>query len=287
MSNDKKDINRLKEEIASLKTELNKINDDKEEWFTKKEELKKEIADLISKVKTLRKVSIPGKDLENLKNERDNRNIKVKELIGKIQELKKEKSSILLKYNIEQDPEGIKRSIDKLDEKIETEALSISAEKKLMEKIKSLKKSYNELGDVKSISDKINDISKEINEVKGRANVAHETYKTALKKSRKGYKEFFSVSRQINVIKKQQERAFDMFISFKNKFADVSRQLKDKLFLAKTVDTNIKKVVKEDKKKKVDKYIEEKAEKAEEKLKKGKKLTNEDILAMQGKEENL
>ena len=51
MSNEKADLKRLKMEIASLNSQSKKIRYDKEEWFKKKEDLKKEISILIEKVR--------------------------------------------------------------------------------------------------------------------------------------------------------------------------------------------------------------------------------------------
>ena len=293
MSDEKKDLNALEEEINSLKTQLNAINEDKERWFKQKEDLKNEIRILIDKVKEIRKDGgISNEEVEKLRKERDEYNNRVRELIKKIRELNEEKNSLLKKYGLKEDPIKIKETIDKLNEKIETEAISFDKEKKLMEQIKRLKKAYDQVGNVKEITNKISDISKQIEIDKDKANEAHKKLKEALKGHRSGYREFFSLSRQINMIKKQQEKAFEMFISFKKRFVELSTQLKNKLMQARELskDKGGKrqefKIGQEIKKKqRDDRIIEEKIKKVEEKIKKGEKLTTEDLLTMQGKKE--
>ena len=285
MDDSKKDLKELQKEINSLRSDLKRINEDKESWFKKKEDLKGDIADLISKVKDQKKISDTSSDqATKLIQERNEYNKNVKKLIENVIALQKEKKQLLDKYKIEHDPEILKKNIEKLEEKIETEALSIDAEKRLMDRIKRLKKYYGELGGVKLVSDKIGEISKEIEETKTKANEAHYKLKELMKEKKSGLSEFFNISRQINIIKKQQERAFEMFISLKNNFINVSRQLNEKLnILNKTKqDKQAKEKQKEEKKRKKQlKIIEEKTKIAQEKMKRGEKLTTEDLLVLQ------
>ena len=231
---EKQDLKTIQKEIHSLRSELNKIKDDREEWFKKKEALKKEIAELIVKIKGLKKHGdISTEEAKKLMAERDQYNTQVKKLIENISSLQKEKREFLEKYKIKHDPGILKKNIQKLEEKIETEALTIDTEKRLMQQIKRLKKYYDELSDVKAISDKITEMSKEIEETRKKADESHKKFKEAMKERKSGYKEFFNLSSQINVIKKQQEKAFEMFISLKNSFFNVSKQLQKKLSLVK------------------------------------------------------
>ena len=240
MSNEKTDYKNLKKEIVSLKAQLREINKDKEKWFKQKEDLKKDIATLIAKVKEIKKEGdISTSEAEKLKKERDRHNEQVKQLISKINYLKKEKELLLDKYGLKEDPEKLKKNIEMMEEKIETEALSIDREKKLMDQIKRMKKAYGDLGGVKLVSDKITGISKEIEETKKKANEAHAKMRKVLKEKKSWYKEFFSLSKQINVIKKQQEKAFEMFIGFKNKFVEVSKQLSGVLSREREAKTDI------------------------------------------------
>ena len=79
MSDEKIDYKNLKKEIANLKTQLKQISNDKEEWFKKKEDLKKDIWALIEKIKSLKKgTDVSTAEAEKLKKERDAYNAEVK-----------------------------------------------------------------------------------------------------------------------------------------------------------------------------------------------------------------
>jgi len=148
MTTNKANLKDLNKEINSLKSNLKSINNDKERWFKNKEELKKEMLVLIEKVKIVQKENDPSK-VDALKKERDRYNSEVKNLINKIRELKKEKESFLKKHGISEDPVNIKKSIEKIETKIETEVLSVDKERRLMVTIKRMKKDYEALGGIK------------------------------------------------------------------------------------------------------------------------------------------
>jgi len=281
-------LNNLRTEITSLKSELAKINAEKETWFKEKEEQKKKIKELINEIKDLkgRKDSF-NVVYQELKTKRDEHNKKVSELISKIKELNTRKKETSKKLGIKYEPTRIKEMITKLEERIETEALPFKKEKEVMEEIKKLRKAYEESGDVAKISEEAEKISKEIDENRQKATEYHTKLKEHIKANR-GYRDFISLSRQIEFLKNSQEKAFNTFLLLKNKFLSLNKVLKYKLFEAKKINEQIsnKKKQKEEKKKEFEKkIIEEKAKIIEEKFKNTKKLTTEDLIVLGKKDE--
>ena len=106
---EKTDFKALKGEIASLRKQLAEINSDKEKWFRQKEDLKKEMAVLIDKVKNIKKEgNASASEIKKLKKERDSYNAEVKNLIEKVKEVHKERKNILEKHGIKESPDNIK-----------------------------------------------------------------------------------------------------------------------------------------------------------------------------------
>ncbi len=268
----------LKTEITELKKILNELNVEKEEWFTEKESLKKEVANLISQIKKIKfSKDKDNKETQKLKSEREKYNNKVKELIAEFKKLNSEKQKVMKDKKITFNPAEISKQIDALDYTIQTEALSFDKEKKIMTQIRHLKKQMSEAGDVQDLFKKLKEVSDKIKEAKDKAEVAHKKLMD-LNKDNNTYVEFMKLTKQINDLKKKQEDAFNKFIESKNKFSDINSQLKDKLKAAKGMK------IEEDMKvrKKEAKALEEKTKEVEEKLKKKKKLTTEDLLVFQG-----
>ena len=78
----------LMKEISTLKNDLNKINELKELWFKKKEDLKKYVWDLINQVKGVKSEKDSSNiKIQEFKKERDKSNARVKTLIAEIKKL--------------------------------------------------------------------------------------------------------------------------------------------------------------------------------------------------------
>src|SRR3989338_8200524 len=101
-----KDVNR---EISILKNKLNEINEQKEEWFKRKEDLKKEVLNIIKNIKELKTRKNKLNDsVKNLKQEREKYNKIVREKIEKIKKVNKEK--VNKKYDFKENPVALKEN---------------------------------------------------------------------------------------------------------------------------------------------------------------------------------
>ena len=294
-----KKFNELKKEINSLRSDLNKINEEKEYWAKQERELREKISGLFKDLKSIRsEKDKSNKELHELRKKRDEYNSKVKKLIEEAKALNAEKRDFIKKQKIRIDPSKIKAKIDQLDESIETQGYTFDKEKKVMEEIKKLKKIYNEYSKLTEINDNLDKLSAEINENKNKANEHHMKLKE-YEKSSAGYTEFLNLSKIIGELKIQQKKAFEMFISLKRDFIKINNLLKDQLTKTKDVPKDFsrdlskkifdhhkdKKILENKKKEHEDKIVEEKVKNVEEKIKKKKKLTTEDLIAYQGKNE--
>lgn len=274
----------LREEISDLKLKLNDIGQKKEDWFKKKEDLKLEIAKLISQIKEAR----TNKDqadikIKELRENRDKFNKEVQELIIKIKSMNPEKPSAERKER----PEAIKAKMDQLESSLETQAYDFEKEKKIMKQINSLKKQYNQANTVDQTNKGMREISKQIEDAKRKADEFHNQLRVYLKEQKEG--NFGKLSKEINQIKKVQEDAFANFIKFKQEFAVINKMLKDKLGQVKFENEKVEKVRSEHKKEGQDReqyQIHEKVKEVKEKFKQKKMLTTEDLIALQGEPED-
>ncbi len=272
----------IKGEISSIKKNLDKVEEQKEQWFKKKEDLKKEIHENVQKIKEI-KAERDKKNLriEELKKERDKYNAEVKHLIKEIKKLNEEKTEIFKKYNIKVDPSKIQEKINQLEKRVEQE-VNFEKEKKLMEEIKKLKKSYEESSEVIKIADSAAALDRQIRETRKIADDFHSRVLEIMDDTT--YDIFIELSAKINNLKKEQEAAFQKFIDHKNEYSSFSRQLRDRLEEMQVLDKVFSKndiMMRLKKEEETREIIMEKTKIAEEKMKLGKKLTTEDVLALQ------
>ncbi len=286
MPDERKRINeRFKElgrEVAELRKKLNQVNNEKENWFRKKEELKKEIAISITEAKKLReekdKVNLQVKEF---KKKRDEQNSITKK---KIDEFKDLKEKINLKEKGKSAGET-KNEIDKIEERIETEALKFSEEKRLMKKIAKLREEYEKAKGESSVFGEIKKIESEIVESKKAAEELHKKVQELAEESKKKHGAYLEVSKKIKEINNEQENAFNNFLKFKEEFNRISKMADDKLGELRKVKDELdgfKLKDKEEKDEAKKRILDKKAEDVEEKLKKGEKLTTEDLIKFQG-----
>ncbi len=279
------DLKVLKKEINDLRKNLNSIDDQKESWFDKKEEYGSSIRELIKNIKDgkAKRDELTKRVKEN-KKERDELNQKIKAGVSKLKELNEEKSQISKERG--EDPSRIKETIEKLDLSIETDAMSFENEKKVMKRINELKKKFKEAEIKSEAYENFKKVSKGIDNFKKEANLVHLAMQGRARESQKLHESLVANSKEIDKLKVEEEKAFERFIEFKKKFTEVNSLLKEKL----TKLGEIKKKLdgfrlKDKEKRKLDEesFIKSKEAEVEEKIKKGGKLTTEDLLVFQNK----
>ena len=273
----------LKQDISRIKLKLDEIEGNKEIWFKKKEDLKKDIYSHIEKIKEIKaERDRKGAELEELRKQRDKYNDEVKELIKNIKKLNEEKADTFKKYNIKVEPSKIQQKLNELEKKVEIE-VNFEKEKKLMGEIKKLKKVYEEYSEVLKIAGKASAIDKEIKESRKKADGFHRKILEITKDAT--YEVFIELSKKINELKSEQEAAFQKFIDHKNEYAEVNNEFKNRMEELQVFERIFSKTKEAAKLKKEERdmaIIKEKTKIVEEKIKNKKKLTTEDLLAMQG-----
>lgn len=280
-----KQIKDIRTDVTALRNNLNQINDEKEGWFKKKEDISKQIADIINMVKSSKKERNDfTSKVKDSKKERENLNDLIKDKIEEIKKLQKEKAEIAKKYNITKDPTSIKKEIERLEMKIETEAISFDKEREYMKIINDLSKECKESGAILDVTTKINKLSKEIDDLKRTAKKSHHEIQNNAKISQEKHEEMIVHSKEIDDLKVKEEEAFKKFLEYKKQFSEVNSQLKEKLVELNGLNkqsTRNKEDSMLEKKKSDSKKLKSKEEEVEEKVKNRKKLTTEDLLVLQ------
>ena len=265
------------QDLVTLQKDIHSLKSEKEKWFNKKEELKKVVSEFILKIREVReKKDKINAEVKELKKIRDEKNKEVHEKISKLKELSPAKT------DKKQSPDLIKQRIDKLEETIETEVLGMNKEKQIMKEIGKLRQEYKEAKEEKSHLTDRKKINNEINTIKNEAQKLHKLVQEKAKESKKVYDEYMELSRKLKELNKEQEEAFDNFLKFKNQYTEIAKETKKTS--KKIKEKRKQKTIKDNdfKKRKDKRILEENKKLVEEKLRKGQKLTTEDIIKLQG-----
>jgi len=277
-------LDALRGRIISLSKDLNKTSSEKESWFSKKEDFSRQIREKISIIRESReKRDSLTKKVKGLKEKRNAFSGEIGKKISEFKKLNDEKKKLLSKSKI-RDPYRLKSDIEKLELKLETEAMPFDKEKKLSKTVKDLKKSLAEASDSIGIMEKIKGLNKEINESRKDANAAHTEIQEFAKQSQILHEGIIKSSKEADELKTKEEEAFKNFIIAKSRFTGINGQLKENLAKMSGIREKISKFeLEEEEKKKLKEamFIQSKEKEIEEKFKSGKKLTTDDFLAFQ------
>lgn len=278
-------ITSLKTGISGDREELNKLDAEKEKWFEKKEGISKQIQELIKSVKSAKRKrnSLTDKVKED-KKVRAELNTEIKTKIEEIKKLHSDRDALANKKKISIDPGKLKREIAALDTKMETNVMPFDQEQKLMKLIKDKKKELDGSKDLIEVSEKISTLSKNIDQLKKKAELVHRTIQSNATESQKEHESMFEVSKKIDELRKEEEESYKKFMEYKKLFGVSNAKLKEKLGelnqIHSEMDT-VRQAAKKEKKKQDKRKIESKKIEVQDKIKQGKKLTTEDLLVFQ------
>ena len=279
-----KSLDKLRNEITSLKKDLNRFDNEKESSFYKKETFFNKIRKNIKIIKENKiKRDALTKKVKELKEQRYVLSQETRKKISEFKKLNGIKKSLSSRLNIS-NPSHIKGEIDRIEVKLETEAMSFEKEKELSKKLRLLKKFLEEASAIISILDKIKKLNSEIDSSKKNTNIVHNEIQKIAAESQELHEGLIKTSKEIDKLEIKEEEAFRNFITFKKKFNDINRGLEKKLTEMSRVMEKINQFrLEEEEKRKLEEsmIIKIKEQEIEEKIKTGKKLTTEDFLAFQ------
>jgi uncharacterized coiled-coil DUF342 family protein len=283
-SKDKRD--QLKKELTELQRRLNETNILKESSFEKKHLITKQISDFRAKInESKHKRDILTKEVKELKEKRKELNDVIITKISEIKEIDKDKKEVLKKNKVSGNPELFRKEIEKLEFRIETEGMSFSKEQQAMKQIHNLKKQLNEIKETKEVMGKGRGLSREIDELKKKADDVHQEIQTKAKESQENHELMIGLIKKIDELKKEEKETFKKFMEGKQEFTKINDELKSRLGEMNEISVEVHKSKKQrfDKRKEQDqRTLAEKRIEVEEKLKRGDKLNNEDLLVLQG-----
>ncbi|MBL7055882.1 hypothetical protein ISS07_03150 [Candidatus Woesearchaeota archaeon] len=278
------EFDKLKNQVNSLRKDLNNINRQKEEWFSKKSETSKNIREKIGGIKKNKseRDTLTGK-VKDMKQTRSSLSKKASKKLSEFQKLIQEKKEKSSKLDIT-DPSKIISDIKRIEFKLETEPMSFDAEKKLSKTIKDLKRSLEGASDILKVNEAITGLNKLVKSSKKDTDNVHKEIQGTAKESQKIHEAIIVESKLINNLKKEEKEALKKSFDLKKKFNSINSEIKEKLASMTKLKEHINKFQLEDqerKKLKETEFIQKKEQEFEAKIRSGKKLTTEDLLIFQ------
>jgi uncharacterized coiled-coil DUF342 family protein len=283
------ELEEKKKELASLRSKLNELNTEKEAWFDKKRRATNSISDISRNIRDAKgKRNTFTKQVKDSKGRREELNKLLKDKLDEMKKLQQEKVDITKKFGLRVDPSRIRQEIDQLEFKIETEALPFSIEQRLMRQINDRKHALEQSKEVSDVFDRIHRLRKDLDKIRQKADETHKKVQSKAEMSQQFHEDLVESSGEIKQLRANEEEALKRFVDLKTKFNEQNDLVKVKLDEINAIRVKLGDIDFEEKrktKKEEENKIAEQERSVEEKIKKGLKITTDDLLVFQAREQ--
>src|SRR3989339_842642 len=278
------EMNSLKAELKNLRSKYNDLDRKKEDLFREKRKISSDIFSRIKNAKENKdkRNSLTGvvKTTKMSKEELEN---KINEIEKEITKLKEDKKKILEELGVD-DPQNLKKQIKHLEFKIETEGLTFEKEKEIMKVLSKMKKQYESAKDVDNIEKTLHIKFRDVRNLHQELDLTKKIVQHSAKESQKHHVEMIESSKEIDELKYKEAEYEEKIGAIKAEIHALTEQLDAKNAQIDEVrkvlhENNVQ--LKEDVDKQNKEILKQKDEEVQDKLKKGKKLTTEDLLILQ------
>jgi uncharacterized coiled-coil DUF342 family protein len=266
--------------ISDIRTELNVCGEKIRTITQKKRENGQQIAQRLRQVKKLRE----ERDVltTEVKNRKKKRALLQKQISKDIALVKGAKPPTKAYKN----PAFLLKEIEKLEYRIETEGMKFDTEQKLMKKIKELQKQAEEAKGIAVEWTKFKGATKELDGLRQQSETEHKAVQLKASASQKKHEEMTAQLKEVDELRKKEKLFETEIVAMKKKGDGVREKLERELVKINELSKRIgeeKADRSEKKKKKIEERLASKTMSVEEKIKKGEKLTTQDLLAWQAK----
>ncbi|MFT4313218.1 MAG: hypothetical protein ACMXYA_02325 [Candidatus Woesearchaeota archaeon] len=245
----------------------------KESLFVEQQTISTQIKHTIDEIKKHRDVRDTfTKKVQEEKKKRNELNAEIKKLITEIKKVQgdtpqvpRDRSKKPLTYG------RVKKQIQDLQTKMETEALPFDKEQQLMKLVKEKKKLLDQVQKTEGSDN--SKIGRELSKLKKESDVIHKEIQDAAQKSQEEHEALLSLSKQVDTLREKEK-------GIRSEIDATKAELKKLRAVVKPPQTR-KRVSVPRQPTRSDAEIEKRAEVVEEKLKGKKKLTTDDLLALQ------
>lgn len=268
----------LRKDIGELSSSLKNLSNDKESKYQTISKLNDELNVLLKQASELKEQKAKSDaEIREIKKNRDLMNKSVKDLAGKVKDVKTKNKDVPQSRERTESPLQLASQLENLNMRMQTEVMSFEKEQKLMSIMKELKGKLKVVSALDQSRKDFNNANQQLREAKSKADYTHKTVQDLAAKNAEIFMKLSEVSKRIAILKEERDTLKKDVGSLKSRIHGLNQELADKL----STWSSAKKQNMSTSRQASDKAIAEKAEAAKDKLSKKQKINTDDILAMQ------
>ena len=232
-----------KRELSTLRSKLNQQNKEKEEAYRAIRSSRDKVKARTSQIKTLKEERDQlTKDVRDLKKERNKLNEAVKKESSSKKELDEKKKGLQGKIDSKETPFMLKKQIDQLEVKLETEALQFNKEKEIRKTLHELKSRYKKVAAVEELWKEVKSNTSNLPQARRDAQESHKLVQEKAEQSQKKHEEMLALYKQIKQCRDEEKPNAQKYVELKKVYEATQIELSE---LQKRVD-ELSKLFKED-----------------------------------------
>jgi uncharacterized coiled-coil DUF342 family protein len=276
----REELQEKKKDVVTLRQQLSSLSEEKRNQFQSMKGLRDKIRSHNVNIRSFKKERDDLTDeVRSLKKERDVLNKVTKEKSGlkrDIDERKKQAGP-----EVRGNPRRIKEEIRQIETKIETEVMSFTKEQQLTKRVKELKIQYKELASLEGVWKEASAITADFSQARRKAQDVHLLIQKKADDSQEKHEQIVKHLETLKALRKEEKPLAEKESELHVKLGNLKRDLD----AAQKRITEINKLLNQEEEKSYNQIAKEKTAEVEEKMKKRKKLSTEDILAFQSTKE--
>ena len=274
----RKEFQQKKQEFFNLRSQLNSLNAEKETAYKSLRILREKVRVSSQKMTSLKQERDQYiKQVKEHKQTRDQLNTAVKSKSLEKKEVDEKKKALLEKVDHQENPFYLKKQIEALERKIETEPMAFSKEKEITKQIKQLQARYKEIAKLGEVWKEVNTVSMNFAQTRRQAEESHQEVQKLAQLSQEKHEEMSKLFDELKKIRSEEQPLAEKYLQLKMQFEEQKKKMQE----LQTRVTELGKLFNEEEEKSFKVKVKEKTAEVKEKMRSGKKLSTADILAFQ------
>lgn len=277
-------IERITQQIATLKEQRNITNAETKIYVKKREKLNGQFKKMRQEINELeKKRDSINEEVKNLKQQRDEAHTKIRANIEKVK-ANSQKIAELKKKTSKESRRNLKKEFEDIEWKIQTTSLDMHEEKKLIEHVKQLETQLSTHKKIDKHTIEITKLKKEIEALETKADLTHEKLIQRAQESQEIHSKMMAQISKIKEVKAEANSMHDAYIQAREKVKPLNDEIK-KLSEERKKLQDKQREENEKRKKNIEKALKEKLEtQARNKLNRGEKLSLEEFKLLANQE---
>ena len=282
----KADVPTLRQRVIELKRTLGGLHQQKEQAFAKRKQIDSQLSAIAQALKQAKdKRDALTKEVKERKQVRSQVSKDIQSRVGEIKKLSEERQQLLAKHKVQGNPEALRAELNALEYKIETQGLSFTKEQELMKVINGKKKQLAQFKQLGAVFERVRQIDTDLRQMRMQAEGAHRDVQEKASASQHEHEVLVKDSKQLRQLRVERKKLNDDCTRLKEEFGRGDNELKTLLDALHKLGAEVaeeRKQQHQDDQRKQKLSLAERGRQVEEKLRKGGKLTTEDLLVLQG-----